>query len=290
MFTTSGDGPTNTGFGEYPPPVLQSSDTGCKNAKSIARLPAGLVFQSDKGYFALGRNAQIAYIGGDVDAYVDVPVTEAQTLPAENAVVFLTADERTLYTDYEHNAWSTWTNHAGISAVALGTDYYYLRSDGTVYRRSSSYSDDGTPVALIIDLPWYTLDGIQKYWRCHLATFLGNFASEHTIRVDVFINYRDYYEYTFTWDPEDGLNQGTWGGVDGDEFGDGDAFGVPTLAKPDSVYQFSHAPRTQKVQSIRFRLTAVLPESPGAGFELTALALTATLYGGTFRTAQGKHA
>jgi len=289
VYALRGEGPGNTLLGQdYTVPTLVSTDVGCSNPDSIVRLPNGIAFQSDKGIYLMGRNLQVVYIGADVEAYNDVTITGADLVPDENSVVFLTAGDRTLHFNYEHNAWSTFDGHAGLDSVVIDDDYYYLRTDGeNVFKRAAHYQDDGAGVALTMELAWMVPSGVQRYWRCYLAQLLGNYSSEHTLEVDVAINYREYYEYTWAWDPSDGLALDTWGG--NATLGGGEAWGISDLEKPDSVYMVSHSPRTQLVTAIKFRIRTVLPGTPGAGFELTAVALEYKSYGGAFRTPSGKH-
>lgn len=283
VYMVSGDGPNNLGVGAYSYPRLVSTDTGCKSSKSIVRIPQGIMFQSDKGIYWLNRGEAVNYVGAPAEAYNSYTIQAATLIPDKNLVIFLTNAARTLAFDYERGAWTTFTNHAGLSAVAIDDDYYYLRSDGySVWQADSSFLDDTGEITVSFTTPWIKPEGLQQRWHCYRSVWLGNYASTHDLAVDVYTNYKSYRDYTKTWDPETALNTGTLGG--NATLGGGDALGINDATTPDRVYQFGHIHRDQRVQAVKFVVTEVPPgSSPGASFEMTSLALEAAGYGDTFK-------
>jgi hypothetical protein len=287
IYMVSGDGPNNLGIGAYTLPRLVSTDTGCKDFRSVVRMPAGLMFQSDKGIYILNRGEAVQYIGKPVEAFNDQDVTAATLIADTNEVRFLSSDERTLVFDYEFGTWTTFTNHEGLDAIIHDNTYKYLRLDGQVWEERAEFFKDGNAnIKARIEFPWYRPQGMQKLWRCIRVAFLGEFLSNHQLRIKTAINYRNYDEYSVVWDPSQALNLTTWGSAT--DWGSDAAWGVGDLTKPDRVYQVRHVPKIQKVQSIKFTIEEIPPEDPGAGFELTGVALEAGSYGGVFRLASSK--
>jgi len=283
VFMVSGTGPNNLGVGAYSQPRLVSTDTGCKNRRSIVRVPQGVMFQSDKGIYWLNRGEAVNYIGAPVETYNSLSVEDATILPDDTLVIFLVNGARTLAFDYDDGFWTTFTSHAGLAATVIDDTYYYLRGDGIyVYKGDSGYQDAGQSYSLEIETPWIRPSGLQTRWHIRRASLLGNYSSDHNIDVDISFNYRSYKAYTSTWDVSTALDQGTLGG--NATLGGGGALGINDATKPDQVYQVGHILRDQRIQSVKFLIREVPPgSSPGASFELTGLAVEAAGYGDTFK-------
>ena len=70
IYRVTGTGPTPSGgYDTYSDPVEIPSDTGCSDARSILKMPNGVVFKSDKGWHRVGRDLTVSYIGAAVFAY-----------------------------------------------------------------------------------------------------------------------------------------------------------------------------------------------------------------------------
>ena len=71
----NGNGPDNTGANnQYSDPIFITSGVGCSNQNSIVLIPNGLMFQSNKGIWLLGRDLGTQYIGKDVESLVNMNV------------------------------------------------------------------------------------------------------------------------------------------------------------------------------------------------------------------------
>jgi len=100
----NGTGPDNTGSNDqYSQPTFITATVGCTNQQSIVFIPMGLLFQSDKGIWLLGRDLNTQYIGAPVEKYNSANVNSAQNIPGTNMVFFTLDTGITLMYDYYYN-------------------------------------------------------------------------------------------------------------------------------------------------------------------------------------------
>lgn len=70
IYRVTGTGPTPSGgYSNYSDPIEIPSDTGCSDARSILKMPNGVVFKSSKGWHRVERDLTVRYIGAAVFAY-----------------------------------------------------------------------------------------------------------------------------------------------------------------------------------------------------------------------------
>jgi hypothetical protein len=281
IYAANGDGPNNLGVGAYAPAREVTSDVGCIDQRSVVRMPDGLMFKSGKGIYLLDDGLRVSYVGADVEAYNAQDVTAAVLVSDANQVRFLTSDGVTLMYDYLFRQWSTWTNHEGAAACLWrGRDSAYCRADalGRVYvEDQTSHSDQGAAIPLVVETSWIKLGALQGYQSVRRMWLLGEYRSEHTVRVHVSRNYKDAPDYSFVWDPASVMNLTTWGSDA--EWGDG-AWG----GEGSTVYQFPHHLRDMKCESVRFRFTDLPGIPAGESFVLTELLLEIGEKRGTFKS------
>jgi len=286
IYAITGDGPNNLGFGQFGPAQLISSDVGCKNQKSIVSTPLGMMFQSNKGIYIITKQYQVGYIGAEVEAYNGATITRASVALDRNQVVFLSSDSRTLLYDYHFKQWSTFTNHQGTSATYWNNLYCYGRTDGEVYKESTTnFSDAGARVQLRLETSWVALNTLQGFQRVRRAMVLGEFKSGHRLALDVSYDYEPL-KRRLVFEP---TTPTTFGDPQPDAFGDGTPFGSGTATDgmETQTYQFrAHLPK-QKCQSIKFYFEdlARVGEYLAEGYEITELMLEVGTKRGTFKVA-----
>lgn len=263
----------------WSPPVLVTSDVGCTDPGSICQSPMGIVFKSAKGFKLLGRDQQVQDIGAPVYGFNAQAVTRATLLPDRHQIVFLTDIGLTLLWDYEHNQWSTFTNHDGLDAVVIEGVYHYLRVDGRVFMETiGEYKDDNSHIPMVIETAWIKAAGYLQGWqRVWHALFIGQYMSEHTLRVRTRIDYQDGYSAPIDIDVDANYNPELYGaGL----YGAGDYGGA---GGPTTVYQ-QRVHLNKRCQSISFRLEDIeATNSFGASFELSELLLTIGVLGPAFQ-------
>jgi len=264
----------------FTPAQLLTSDVGCKSRSSVCQMPLGVVFQSDKGIYLLGRDLSVRRIGDPVFAYNSQTITRSTLLPDRPHVVFLTDSGWTLLYDYDRNAWSKFSNHEGHDAVVVAGTYYYLRADGRVFAETpGSYSDgEGQHIPMLIETAWIKLVGYLQSWqRILYAQVLGTYLTPHTLRLRYRLDYEPAYSAPLDADVNSVYTPDNYG--DGN-YGDGPYGGIVGVSA--TVYQEAFH-LNQRCQSISFRIEDLeLAGDFGASFELSELLLVGGVLGPRF--------
>ncbi len=268
--------------GGWSPPELISSDVGCISPDSICQTPNGILFQSRKGIYLLGRDFQVSYIGAPVEAYNAQTVAAATLVDDRTQIRLVTPAGSTLLYDYERGQWSTFTNHEGADAIVVDGTFHYLRNDGRVWRETTSYADANAHIRKVVETAWINLSGHrQGLDRLWWVTLLGEFKSAHTLRMYVAFDYQDGWTGApIDIDPTEGRDEGLYGeGV----YGDG-----PYGGGADTRYQFQvHI--GQECEAVRFRFEDVEAESAyGASFELSELHLNGGVERSNYTVEEGR--
>lgn len=284
IYVMTGDGPLDTSQqNTFSKPQRITADVGCINVNSIATIPAGVIFQSDKGIMLLTRELTVIPIGDPIHAYNSLTITSAVVLSDEQEVRFTTRDGRALVFNYGFNQWSTFTNYEAESAVMWDSRYLHLKSTGVVNAESSTvYTDNGAAIKLALETSWIQVAGIQGFQRIYWATVLGEKFSHHVLNMRVF--------YDFDDSEQDNVMFNTTTALDASYMGDDSTFGevIPWGINGQNVYQFRMKPRWQKCQSIKFAFSDISTGTSGAAYSLTALTLEVGVKKGTNKLSSDK--
>ena len=274
IFYITGNGPTATGAqNDFSPPQAITGDVGCSNTNSLVLMPLGLMFQSNKGIYLLNRSLETVYIGADVEAYNNLPITSAELIQNENQIRYLTSDGRCLIYDYFYGKWSTWTNHSGMGATIwnINGDYVYLRADGRIFQQSeTSYKDDNDPIEMSITTSWVKTNGIQGFQRIRRAFVLGDFKSTHTLKLEIGHDYQTYFNEKHLFNYINDLEVVEYG--DSTPYGTEGFYGTDS-GVADGVYQFRAHCKQQKCQSVRFRISDSEIANAGQAYSISSLML-----------------
>lgn len=269
IFFFAGPGPLanpNAASSGFSSSQFVTTDVGCSNARSICYTPAGVVFQSEKGIYLLSRSMEVNYIGRDVESFNSQDIVSCDLTEDRRQIRLLTDDGATLLWDYFVNQWSTFTNHEGDDAVTVDGDYYYLRTDGEVYKETTGYLDVNRQVPMVVETAWIHFDkALQGFQRIYHALILGKYKSAHTLRVRYQLDYEPGWRAPVEPDPSLTYDPALYGeGV----YGDG-VYGGEAVER----YQFKiHV--GQKCEAVRFRIEDVMGSSTGASFELSEILIT----------------
>lgn len=190
----NGSGPDNTGANsQYSQPILITSTVGSSNQRSIVFMPMGLMFESDKGIWLLGRNLETSYIGAPVERFTQgASVLSAVSVPGTNEIRFTMSSGITLVYDYYYGQWSTFKNIPAISSTLYQNLHTYINSRGQVFQEKiGSYLDGSSPVLLGFTTSWINLAGIQGYQRAFFFYLMGTYLSPHKLNVKIAYDYQD---------------------------------------------------------------------------------------------------
>jgi hypothetical protein len=269
-------GPDNTGFnGEFSQPRLISWDTGTENPHSVVQYPAGILYQSDRGFYTLGDGG-VQYVGADVDRYKDDPVVAATLIPDQHEIRLLQAD-RCLVFEYLTGSWAVW-DFGGLDAVLWQGKHTVLPGDsGLVLQESDTeFKDNGSAYAQVMEWPWLHVGDTQGAQRVYRFLFLGTYRGPHYPVVEIAYDYEPGFVEAHPWTPTVV--------VTGHEYGDqtpygqtGSLYGGGTEgALATTVYQFEVRPNRPRCQAIKTRLrdgTLAGATPMGDSFSLSAMAM-----------------
>lgn len=191
IYYVNGSGPDNTGANNsYSQPTYITAAVGTSNPNSLALIPQGLMFQSNKGIWLLGRGLDTQYIGAPVERYNDATILSAEAIPNTTQVRFILDSGVTLMYDYFYNQWGTHTNIKAISGTIYQGAHTYLNTIGTVYKETpGSYKDGSSPVLISLTTAWINLAGLQGYERFYFANLLGTYYTPFNLQVQFAFDY-----------------------------------------------------------------------------------------------------
>ena len=276
-YYVNGTGPDNTGANnQYSQPIFISSTVGCDNTNSLVITDAGIMFQSDKGIWLLGRNLQPSYIGQMVEKLVlGNTVTSATVIPGTTQVRFTMNTGITIMYDYLYNQWGTFSNTPAISATLYQGLHTYLNQYGQILQETpGSYLDNTNPVLMSFLTAHIQLQGISGYQRFYEFQFIGQYISPHLTEWLFGYNYGPLQDQV---EIQPINNTGAYGS---DQlYGQTSPYGGP-----GDLMQWRIQPSIQKCQSFQISFQEVYDPTfdvpAGAGLTLSAMTLTVGLLRG----------
>lgn len=271
IYYITGTGPDNTGAqNDFSDPIFITSSVGCANPNSIVLMPNGLMFQSDKGIWLLGRDLSTQYIGAPVEQYNSQIVLKAQAIPATNQVRFILDSNITLMYDYFMQQWGTHSNVLAISATLYNSTDTYLNSKGLVFQEMPGlYVDGSSPVLLSFTTSWFNVAGLQGYERFYQLFLLGSYYTPFKLNVQMAYDYNPSPSQAVIVQPDNYSlpygGEASWGS------------GRPWGGGPGAVFEARVFPQKQKCESFQLIVSEVFDNSfgviPGQGLSLSGLTL-----------------
>lgn len=272
IYYMNGSGPDNTGANSSfsPDPIFVTSSVGCSNPDSIVLMPSGIMFQSDKGIWLLGRDLGTTYIGQQVEKYNNLTVRAAQTIPGTNQVRFIIDQSTTLMYDYFYQQWGTFTNLNAISATLYNAQHTYLNAFGQVLQETpGTYLDNSSPVLMSFTTSWMNIAGLQGYERFYFAYLLGTYITPFKLNVDMAYDYNSSATQRVVVTPDNYTP--AWGGEA--NWGSSQDWGGP-----GNIFEARIFPNKQKCESMQITITELYDSSfgiiAGAGLTLSGLNMT----------------
>jgi len=286
IYYINGTGPDNTGAQNgYSQPIFITASVGCANPNSIVLIPSGLMFQSDKGIWLLGRDLSTNYIGAPVESYNSQIVLSATNVPGTTQARFILGDNVTLMYDYFFNQWGTHTNIAAISSTLYQGKHTYLNSYQQVYQETpGTYTDGSEPVLMSLTTSWINVAGLQGFERFYFANLLGTYITPFKLSVGLAYNYNPSFTQAISVTPDNYTP--AWGGMA--QWGS-DSWGASAGVNSSNANVFSARlfPNMQKCESFQVTIQEIYDPSfgvpAGEGLSLSGLALIVGMKRG-FRT------
>jgi hypothetical protein len=271
----NGTGPDNTGANsQYSQPIFITAAVGCANPDSIVLTPNGLMFQSDKGIWLLGRDLSTNYIGAPVEIYNSQTVMSAKAIPGTTQVRFILNNSITLMYDYYFNQWATHTNIGAISSTIYQNVHTYLNQYNSVLQEvPDTYTDGSSPVLMSFTTSWINLAGIQGFERFYAANLLGTYYTPFKLNMQLAYNYNSSASQSTIITPDN--YAAPWGGES--LWGSGGAWGGNSSESNSNVFTARLFPQIQKCSSFQVSMQEVYDPSygvsPGEGLTLSGLLL-----------------
>ncbi len=272
MYYVVGRGPDNTGANnDFSDAIYISATVGCERPSSIVQVPIGLMFQSDKGIWLLGRDLSTTYIGADVQAYNDTLVVSALTIPGTNEVRFTLEDGTILMYDYYEQQWGTHSNIPAVASCLYNGLHTYLNDLGQIRQETPDlYLDGSAPVLIKATTAWLRLNKLQGYQRALFFYLLGVYISPHKINLSVAYDWQSSSSHSYLFTPTNVSS--TWGGEA--LWGSGDVWGGSGNVEQERIFL-----EQQRCQSIQITLQELYDPSQGiaagAGFTMSGINLVA---------------
>lgn len=225
IYYITGTGPDNTGANnDFSEPQFINSTVGCQNQASIVFQPAGLMFQSDKGIWLLGRDLSTQYIGAPVERYTTgALVTSALNIPGTNQVRFTLDSGVVLMYDYYYGQWGTFVNVPSISSCLYENLHTFINARAAAYQESPGVYLDGTqPVLMAFTTSWLNLAGLRGYERAYRFYLEATYYSPHKLNLNIAYDYNVAPSQSIlitpdNYNPNYGLQPGNYGS--GDKYG-----------------------------------------------------------------------
>lgn len=270
IYYITGNGPDNAGANnDFSAATFITAVVGCINQQSIVFIPQGLVFESDKGRWLLGRDLGTQYIGSPVEGFNNYITSSAVGIPGTNQVRMTLANGPTLMYDYFYGRWGTFSNPAALSSTLYDGMHTYLSAREQVLAETPhSYVDVATPVTISFTTGWFNLAGLQGFERAYFLYLLGEYRSPHKLQVSLAFDYNPSPSQAVLISPDN------FAPVYGNNY----AYGQDSpYGGPPSLEQWRIFLSKQKIQAFQVTLQEVFDPSfntaPGPGLTLSGMNL-----------------
>ena len=198
LFHAPTDGPDNTLTDTTPfrNPELLTSDLGASEPAAIVQVAGtkvqGLIFKSNRGFRAAGREIGLTDIGAPVKRFDSLNVVAGLSPSDAEEARFYTSEGITIVLNTRHNEWSTFPEQEAVSACIWRGAPSYVGSDGRVrVEATGTWLDNSLPYSMRFTTGWLPLQGLQGLSRVRRLLVLGDFHSHHKLRVEMAVDYRD---------------------------------------------------------------------------------------------------
>jgi hypothetical protein len=233
---------------------------GAVNAEAVAVLDTGTLFKSNNGWYQLGLDWTLSYIGGPIVTFDTDDVYAIQVLTAQHQIRIVT-DRRIILYDTLVKQWGEWTEFA--TGAAMWNGVHVLVGSATVSLQRTDFV--GITYGWDIEFAWWKPNELQGRAIVRLFQLLIEVRAACAVRVRVARNYE--------------TNGGGW------NYNQDEVMSVTPAA--GSPFQFKIAPKLKRGQAFKFRFTALAADgvsAPNADTaKLAGLAISYALEEGLFQ-------
>jgi hypothetical protein len=270
IYYINGTGPDITGANsQYSQPTFITAAVGTDNPDSVCLIPTGIMFESNKGIWLLGRDLSTKYIGSPVERYNGDRVLSVTSAPGTTQVRFRLASGLVLMYDYFYDQWGTFTGVPGISSVVYNELDTFINVYGQVLQETPNlYLDNTKPVLLGFTTSWLSLAGLQGFERFYHGFLLGTYVTPFKLNMELAYDYNSNASQSIEILPDN------YSPVYGDDplYGSGDPYGGPS-----NVFEVRFFPEVQKCETFQVTMTEVYDGTygvaAGAGLSLSGITL-----------------
>lgn len=269
FYYMTGNGPDNTGANnDFSEPAFITATVGTTNQQSIAMIPNGLIFKSDKGIWLLDRNLSTNYIGSAVEGFNTNEVVSVINPPGTNQVRICLDNGKVIMYDYYYGRWGTFNNVPSISSVLYNGLHTYLMSTGQIRQETpGAYLDGSSQVLMSFTTAWMNLAGLQGYERFYFLYIIGEYLSPNKLQVEI------AYDYNSSPSQSVLITANNGSPVYGDDpyYGSGSPYGGPTTLEQWRIFA-----KRQRCQAFQVTVQEVFDGSEpiqGAGLTFSGLNL-----------------
>lgn len=209
IYYITGTGPDNTGTNnDFSEPIFITSTVGCANQASIVFMPNGLMFQSEKGIWLLGRDLSTTYIGAAVEDFNQYEVKSSVNVPGVNQVRFTMSNGITLMYDYYFQQWGTFSGVPAISSCIYQGLHTYINvqgnpETGVAFQETPNvFLDGANPTLIGLTTGWINPAGLQGYLRSYCFYLLGQYVSPHKLAISIAYDYNSSPSQTVVITPD----------------------------------------------------------------------------------------
>jgi hypothetical protein len=185
-----GEGPDNSGAGDFADPMLVTSDAGAIDGRNHAQLPTGLLFLGNKGWYMVRNNFTVDYIGAPAEDYNGQSFNGVKVMESDHYAILLAASGSTVVYDYLINAWGHWSITGKQGALWNGA---YVWASGTnildTTTGSASFADNSAGYSMMVETPWIPLsESIAGFGRLWEILIYGEYRTACDVQVRLYYN------------------------------------------------------------------------------------------------------
>lgn len=267
VYAVAGDGPDSTGGGQlFSAPQVLIETVGAMSQTGILGLGDSTMFQGRGEFWSVLPSLQVVASGTEIEYFLSESsvVNESTILARDDEYTFQLSDKMLLYNAMTKQ-WSVNPTYGGASNIVANSTFFYLNSSGAPYKQDKTTWKDGSSfVELRATTGWINLDQLLGYQRVWNAYLLARFYTNHTLKVNVYIDYLPKIVDTFTFTASSSTLAA---------FADSNLFTATPYAGSGTSYRLRMHLRNQKCSAIRFEIYDMDQTGNGQSLDLVGIQL-----------------